>query len=1019
MKEPISRRTMLQATLGSMMALGCGKTPLEPTNVVLIILDALRAKSLPMYGCPRNTSPFLNQLSKRSFLYTNCYSASSWTIPSVTSILTGLLPSEHNVAKIQISIPPDIPSLPKKLKNVGYHTGLFTNNSVISEGFGLEAHFDQTAFNSYEPEESQKVVDNSLQWINQVKDQPFFAYVHLLPPHIPYSPPEKFVDAMKAQYKIHPPTADYLEPNLKTIDSSLGDMRCEGRFPTSITLPWNSNDPLYYLMRYEANTMFGDSLIANFMSRYNRMNIARPTVFVITSDHGECFGEKGHANHGETINNAILHVPLIIHNDADPTAKIIDTPVSHFDFGSTILALSGSEEIVGDYGWDILSKEVNIPDDRIIMSQEVPTRHPTEKGWAITHKGWRLLYNDFPWYGNDRLLQVQTGEPLPYRNNTIPIEIPPTAIKVPLTLAEGVVLESFGIHSPVVEFDETYSFSGTVRLENQTGELILRSQLNGKESYELGRFKCDKEIVTFNGELKAVAYNATHPQSDMAIEAVWKPSATSEKSTERPQSLIHFLIYRPFKISNDLLLIGMSIKPSIPFAGEDVMLTYRYRYLQHQHQDRLIQFELLDDKNNVVLSQERIVYGKYYKSRFSERTKPILEGHRTYDSFWLSLPSELNAGQYRIRLRLCSIKMLKEDIDTKQYEIVKRFEPFHEQAIQIESKTIMALKALLHANKPITYHQGLHSEAVLKSSPPEQLLPILKRLYYLYPNEGHSQFLMARLTSDPKQREAHLRRCLALTPYHYQALTLASKESWGNKHLHLQSKLTPSKKQSYIFQNIIQLMGFDLTKAPNKEPALYLTLYWQALARMDKPYAGHLIVINNDTGETVESYSIWFLGGNIRPAYSWKIGETVCDSLYIPFETLPNEVFIFFRIYAHWDHVYAGWVEPYTLSIKEYKTNKPVNIAKLGTFNTASLKVNKKDLKVAKRTDISFYQLYNLAEDPDEQNNLVMLQQDKMKDLHYKMITLLEKGRLSLTPGERQLSPAMEERLKALGYTGD
>jgi len=105
----ISRRTALKAGLGLLGSLsfmsGDASSDDAPPDIFIVVLDALQARSLPMYGCPRNTAPFLSDIARRAKVFERCYAGASWTKPSVTSILTGLLPLEHGCAKNDVKVP--------------------------------------------------------------------------------------------------------------------------------------------------------------------------------------------------------------------------------------------------------------------------------------------------------------------------------------------------------------------------------------------------------------------------------------------------------------------------------------------------------------------------------------------------------------------------------------------------------------------------------------------------------------------------------------------------------------------------------------------------------------------------------------------------------------------------------------------------------------------------------------------------------------------------------------------------
>ena len=102
----------------------------ESPHVVIVVLDALRARSMPMYGCPRNTMPFLAELAEKSTVFSYCYAAATWTRPAVASLLTGLHPAQHQAFDLTQPLPSNMPSLPRALGAIGYQTGYFPTKGV-------------------------------------------------------------------------------------------------------------------------------------------------------------------------------------------------------------------------------------------------------------------------------------------------------------------------------------------------------------------------------------------------------------------------------------------------------------------------------------------------------------------------------------------------------------------------------------------------------------------------------------------------------------------------------------------------------------------------------------------------------------------------------------------------------------------------------------------------------------------------------------------------------------------------
>ena len=111
-------------------------------NIVLIVLDAVRAQNLPFYGYHRNTTPFLFSIEKDLALYKNAVSSTYWTMPSVASLFTGMYTSGHGLVVDGDKLSPSLQTLPKILRQHGYRCGAFVRNVYVSEYSGLDGDFD-------------------------------------------------------------------------------------------------------------------------------------------------------------------------------------------------------------------------------------------------------------------------------------------------------------------------------------------------------------------------------------------------------------------------------------------------------------------------------------------------------------------------------------------------------------------------------------------------------------------------------------------------------------------------------------------------------------------------------------------------------------------------------------------------------------------------------------------------------------------------------------------------------------
>ena len=279
--------------------------PAADQNVLLVTLDTLRADALGAYGGPAAT-PNLDRLAAQGARFTFAHAHAVVTLPSHTTILTGRLPYEHGMRDNSgFRVKAGTETLATRLKPLGFTTGAFVAGFPLTKRFGLTPGFDEYddqmpemhgAVSFSMPERpADQVVARANAWIEK-QPAKFFAWVHLFDAHSPYRPPESFA----RQYSTQPYYGE-----VAWIDQALG--------------------PLF--ARLAA--------------------LSRPTIVVVTSDHGESLGEHGELTHGMFAYEPTLRVPLIIArvvpNDTVAKAgKVIDTPVRHIDIAPTVLESVGA-----------------------------------------------------------------------------------------------------------------------------------------------------------------------------------------------------------------------------------------------------------------------------------------------------------------------------------------------------------------------------------------------------------------------------------------------------------------------------------------------------------------------------------------------------------------------------------------------------------------------------------------------------------------------------------------------------
>ena len=274
-------------------------------NVVLITVDTLRADALSSYGGPART-PNLDRLAASGARFSFAHSHAVVTLPSHTSILSGLLPYEHGMRDNSgFRVRAGTPTLATRLKARGFATGAFVGGFPVTKRFGLTPGFDvyddqmpetRGAIEMAMPERpAPEVVSRAASWMAQQRT-PFFGWVHVFDPHSPYRPPQAYAAAYSSQ-------PYYGE--VASVDAALAPL-----FERLAALP-------------------------------------RPTLVIVTADHGESLGEHGELTHGMFAYEATLHVPLIVARidpraASAPSGVVIDAPVRHIDIVPTVLDAVGA-----------------------------------------------------------------------------------------------------------------------------------------------------------------------------------------------------------------------------------------------------------------------------------------------------------------------------------------------------------------------------------------------------------------------------------------------------------------------------------------------------------------------------------------------------------------------------------------------------------------------------------------------------------------------------------------------------
>ncbi len=326
-------------------------------NVLMIVMDAVRAGHLSCYGYRRPTTPFLESLAERGVLCERAFAPAPWTPPSHASLFTGNYPSRHGVDVGENLRLDDVnTTLAEVLAARGYRTFAVLPDGHLSVHRGFHQGFQETvelfrlplfkadrvhlaalARNFLFGRDKRSSLANGLvkRWLRRHagREAPFFVFLNHKTAHNRYQPPQPY----RRRFEIRPgPGQD--PAKLDRFSKGGGYPYMAGRLPMSET------DFEVVKSWYDGAIACIDARIADLVDELRRLGLYDNTLIVVTADHGENFGEHGLAYHVFGLYDSLIRVPLIFHFPAAVSGpRRLPRLVSLTDVMPTVLALAGIE----------------------------------------------------------------------------------------------------------------------------------------------------------------------------------------------------------------------------------------------------------------------------------------------------------------------------------------------------------------------------------------------------------------------------------------------------------------------------------------------------------------------------------------------------------------------------------------------------------------------------------------------------------------------------------------------------
>jgi len=333
-------------------------------NLLVITLDTIRADRLGAYGNTRVRTEFVDGLAERGVLFENCVAPTPLTLPSHTSLFTGTYPVFHGVRDNgNYVVPKDLTTMAELMSGAGYRTGAFVGAFVLSSRWGLDQGFKTYTEpkGGYDPtlvsfsqiqRPADAVVDDAIAWLREESEKPWFAWVHLYDPHLPYDPPAAFA----REY----PGSPYL-----------------------------------------GEVAYADAELGRLHSFLKSSGLESNTLVIFAGDHGEGLGDHGEHDHGLLLYQTTSRAPLIIFHPNSPSKSVRrEEVVSLVDILPTVakaVGLSLPENIQGQSLWPLIGGDGTFDERPVYAETHYPKLH---FGWspltALQDRQFQLIQSSDP-----------------------------------------------------------------------------------------------------------------------------------------------------------------------------------------------------------------------------------------------------------------------------------------------------------------------------------------------------------------------------------------------------------------------------------------------------------------------------------------------------------------------------------------------------------------------------------------------------------------------------------------------
>jgi arylsulfatase A-like enzyme len=563
------------------LCLACGEEA-HRLNLVIIGVDTLRPDHLGCYGYRHDTSPNIDEFADRGVLFENCVAPSPWTLPSFASVFTSLYPTQHGANAQRSALRANVTTLASALKAEGYATGAIINAPFLKGLYEVDRGFDFYFMTPPEGRAADGTTRDALEWIDANRGGPFFMFAHYFDPHIPYDPPEPYDTMFYPDYRgtIRSP---YNPKNL-----SIYRRKDFVQMESLSDADWDRVRSIY-----DGEIAFTDVAVGALLEGLRERHLTENTLIVFLSDHGEEFFEHHGFEHGHTLYDELIRVPLVFSLpgvlregervsqqvrlvDVAPTVlDMLDIPAWPASEGVSLLSLMSGAGNRPSNGTCLLPAEIALAeallygDDRISLSA-----YP-----------WKLIYR---LKGEDRIsffnLAQDPAETLDLSGESLEslALLEQTLYRTMLSIDDTWFLEIFG-------GDEPHTFDIHVTSEAVRGaghfkfHRLIDSQGNILRTDALGETEITPSVIEISNlkvdEPLTLAFKLMKPKAPVSFDLKINGSPAIHdtyigESLTRPFTM-PFIEKRPLPDSDDTNLNEPDRRPEGPYF---IVWLYRSRY---------------------------------------------------------------------------------------------------------------------------------------------------------------------------------------------------------------------------------------------------------------------------------------------------------------------------------------------------------------------------------------------------------------------------------------------------------